>query len=414
MPSRRVIAAFLAQRVAHLSPESGYQRTAAARAVGAFPNLGRVAMGAPMCILAVTKASAVSTRLKLAPTRNKFCNVLSFPHWVSLRYVTHVTKLVACGGKFQACEHDARFCDTRNAPRGPPPHPTLLPSAQRHFTLALFAHPALNTSDWCMSQPLLTSFLALPRRPARILSRERNVVVSLFDSTHTGLGCWINRGFVCYAYQHEPSVAQHRVETLGSLRRCTTDLYDTDCLNAILERHADEVAFAFAAPPGRDLSVIGARFWRQKRLQDPEFQERAVASIVAIDELFATWAVPYYISNPASSQLGKLWKPPRFKFQPCDYGGYLPTDDKHPLYHDCVPPRDAYTQQQGLWTGGGFRMPQTRPVKPKWRVYVAKSVGKTRRISPIVYSTTKSRGARASTPRGFAQAVCARLLGDGA
>ena len=74
--------------------------------------------GAPMCILGVTKASTVSTRLKLAPTRNKFCNH-NRGTTTTIVGNKYVTKLVACGGKFEACEHRARFCDSQNAHRGP-------------------------------------------------------------------------------------------------------------------------------------------------------------------------------------------------------------------------------------------------------------------------------------------------------
>ena len=71
-----------------------------------------------MCILGVTKASTAFTRLKLAPTRNKFCNHNKSTAIAILRN-KYVTKLVACGGKFEACEHRARFCDSQDAHRGP-------------------------------------------------------------------------------------------------------------------------------------------------------------------------------------------------------------------------------------------------------------------------------------------------------
>ena len=127
--------------------------------------------------------------------------------------------------------------------------------------------------------------------------------------------------------------------------------------------------------------------------------------------MFEAWGCPYYIANPASSQLRKLWREPNYTYQPYSFGRYLDPADKHPLYPDFIPAQDAYSQQQGLWVGGGFRMPSGKPVDPEWKYFVSARCGvaSTRRMSPVLYSNWNARGARASTPRGFARALCQRL-----
>ena len=90
-------------------------------------------------------------------------------------------------------------------------------------------------------------------------------------------------------------------------------------------------------------------------------------------------------------RLRALWREPSHTFQPADYGGYLDPIDTHPLYPGIVPPQDAYTQKQGLWTGGGLRMPLPKPVEPTWRYFVSKRgphAGVRRRMSPVLSSAS--------------------------
>ena len=264
-------------------------------------------------------------------------------------------------------------------------------------------------------QAAITRFItAYHDHPA--VRQGRMVVVSLFDNDGTALEPWLGKGYTCVAYQHSDKPREHRVRTYsgGSVHVC--DLTKPETLFAIDARHEElGVAFACAMPPSKDLSVAGARHWKRKRDQDPEFQEKAASLVALIERLFLQWDCPYYISNPATSQLGKLLRAPNHTYQPYVFGGWLAPTDTHPLYPESIPPQDAYTQHQGLWTGGGFRMPVPKPVAPTWKYFVSKqrrSGARTglRRMSPVLYSNWSARGARACTPRGFARALCERLL----
>ena len=245
-------------------------------------------------------------------------------------------------------------------------------------------------------------------------------VVSLFDADGSALAPWAARGYRCIAVSHEPDPRKWKdsgVQPTGKVRRVTY------ALNTVREVEGEghpwldfghtDIAFACASPPSRDLSLAGARHWKAKRKKDPRFQESAVALVKEVRDVFEAWGCPYYIANPASSQLRKLWREPNYTYQPYDFGGWLDPTDKHPLYPDFIPAQDAYSQQQGLWTGGGFRMPAGKPVEPEWKYFTSarKGAGGTRRrrMSPVLYSNWSARGARASTPRGFACALCQRL-----
>jgi len=240
-------------------------------------------------------------------------------------------------------------------------------------------------------------------------------VVSLFDTTGMALEPWLKKGYTCIGYQHSDKPRDHKTRTYNGGTVTVCDLTKLDTLTSICSKHLNTVAFACALPPSKDLSVAGARHWKRKRDKDPHFQDYAVRLVSWINVCFEQWDCPFYISNPATSQLGKMWRPPNHRYQPFEFGGYLSASESHPLYPEYIPKQDAYTQHQGLWTGGPFRMPRPKAVEPTWKYFISKrkSVSKAhagmRRMSPILYSNWNARGARSCTPRGFARALCERL-----
>lgn len=87
------------------------------------------------------------------------------------------------------------------------------------------------------------------------------------------------------------------------------------------------------------------------------------------------------IENPVST-LGSYWRKPDFTFHPFEFGGWPGGAN------------DDYGKRTCLWTGGGFRLPQKRPIeafRPLW-IY---------NLPPA-----DNRGdLRSVTPPGFARAV---------
>lgn len=138
-----------------------------------------------------------------------------------------------------------------------------------------------------------------------------------------------------------------------------------------------EYAFVAAFPPCTHLAGSGARWWRSKG-----FAALAEAAVLfARAEQIAEWCgCPYFIENPVG-RMSSVHKPDSL-FDPCDYGGYLD------------PPGDAYTKKTCLWTGGGFVMPDPRPVFP--------TEGSRMHLLP---PSPDRADLRSVTPEGFARAV---------
>jgi hypothetical protein len=104
----------------------------------------------------------------------------------------------------------------------------------------------------------------------------------------------------------------------------------------------------FAFPPCTHLAASGARWFGDKGLS----ALRDSISLVEACRRICEWSgAPYCIENPIGT-LSTYWRKPDYIFDPCDYGAYL------------TPPSDAYTKKTCLWTGGGFVMPEKRPVAP--------------------------------------------------
>lgn len=194
------------------------------------------------------------------------------------------------------------------------------------------------------------------------------LVLSLCDRTGVMVQPWREAGYRCMIVD-----TQHpRGETTdGLLTRVGADV--TTWLPPLTE-----YAAAFAFPPCTHLAKSGARWWRDKGLAALIEGLQVVEACRRICE----WTgAPWMLENP-SGAISSHWRKPDHTFDPCHYGGYL------------EPPGDAYTKLTCLWAGGGFVMPEKRPVEPTEgsRMHL---VGPGPRRSDI----------RSVTPEGFARAV---------
>lgn len=210
---------------------------------------------------------------------------------------------------------------------------------------------------------------------------NKDIVVSLCDFTGIFTKPWREAGYEAIHVDPQRENNGTIIEMLPVIRE------------AIM---SGRVAFVAGFPPCTDVAVSGARHWESKYQKDRYFQ--AKASIVAeqcrmIGELSGA---PWFFENPMSGFSGVFGKC-NHKFNPCDFGGYLPESDQHPEWPDFIPPRDAYNKQTWLWSGNGFVMPKVRHVKPVGDDYPGwkKLGGKSLRTKNI----------RSATPRGFSQAV---------
>jgi hypothetical protein len=194
------------------------------------------------------------------------------------------------------------------------------------------------------------------------------IVVSLFDYTGNMVAPWAAAGFLCYCVDLRHPAGENRE---GNIVRVGADVRDW------LPPYT-KVKILFAFPPCTHVAVSGARW----------FKDKGLGALIESLELFeasvriAEWTqAPYLIENPVST-ISTYWRKPDYTFNPCDFGGYLPS------------PGEAYTKRTCLWAGSGFQMPKPKPVAPV-------EGSKMHRLSPSAFRSAL----RSETPRGFAEAV---------
>ena len=228
----------------------------------------------------------------------------------------------------------------------------------------------------------------------------KGIVISLYDFTGEALKPWAEAGYTCYAFdiQHPPEGHTTDFWGLGSIHYRHADLHNYETIVNL--KHTFEgvnVVFGMAFPVCTDMAVSGAAHFKRKAKVDPLFQIKAVSHAMRCGELFDALGVPYFVENPVSV-LATKWRKPDHNFHPYEYGGYIHDDQaEHPRWPEYIAPKDAYPKKTCLWTGGGFTMPERKPVPvPEgYSTQHKKLGGKSQRTKDI----------RSATPRGFAKAV---------
>ena len=221
--------------------------------------------------------------------------------------------------------------------------------------------------------------------------------VFLYDKTGIMAQPWLDAGYECWLFdgQHDSGINRE-----GNLVKVGMWF-----LPSGIESHAEEIKsmvgsadFVFGFPECTDLAVSGAAHFARKRDANPGFQNEATALAKLVEIVGNQFNCPWGVENPVSV-LSTLWRKPDFSFHPWEFGGYLPEDDKHPLYPDYIKPRDAYPKKTCIWHGNGFIEPEKKPV------YV--DAGYSDQHKKLGGKSIKTKNIRSATPRGFAQAAFA-------
>lgn len=237
--------------------------------------------------------------------------------------------------------------------------------------------------------------------------KQRKVVLSLFDYTGEAVRPWAEAGYrcVCLDIQHDGKSWENVGDCGGEIIRDYWDASAPDAVQAAVAHvYAGRAVFVFGFPPCTDLASSGAKHWAAKRAADPDFQTKAVAMArLVADVADEVGGVPYVIENPTGA-LCTLWRQPDHRFDPCDFGGYVPGDGVHPTWPEYIPAFDAYTKRTCLWTGNGFVMPRKAPVDP---VVIRFDNGKSGspQWAKLGGKSLRTKNIRSATPRGFARAV---------
>lgn len=156
------------------------------------------------------------------------------------------------------------------------------------------------------------------------------------------------------------------------------------------------VAFVAGFPPCTDLAVSGAAHFKNKAKKDKHFQAKAALIAEQCRMIGEMSGAPWFFENPISV-LSSIMGKPNHKFDPYQYGGYLPEGDTHPEWPEYIKPRDAYPKKTCLWSGNGFEMPKIKEVLVM--------AGYSDQHNKLGGKSLRTKNIRSATPRGFAQAV---------
>jgi hypothetical protein len=243
---------------------------------------------------------------------------------------------------------------------------------------------------------------------------KKPVVLSFFEFTGTILEPWAKAGYQCYAFdiQHGGPVRDsygRPDEGFIEFRHWDASkgiLATLDMLDDLIWNH--RIAMVFGFPPCTNLAASGARHWEAKRKADPAFQLRAAQWAKDVALVAEYHCAPYMVENPQGA-LSTLWRKSDHRFDPCDFGGYIPeAEAAHPRWPEYIPPRDAYTKRTCLWASSTFVMPPRVSIEPVRLTYTRKD-GTVTTGSPqwgkLGGKSMKTKNIRSATPRGFARAV---------
>lgn len=231
----------------------------------------------------------------------------------------------------------------------------------------------------------------------------RPVVLSLYCFTGEAVRPWAAAGFDCYCFdiQHPEGGTVEVLPGGGTIRKEPLDLWNRENVMRLADRFAGRAAFLSSFPVCTDMAVSGSRHFARKAAVDPLFQRKAADHAIWCGDLGNALGCPWYAENPVSV-LSTFWRKPNYAFNPFEYGGYIPEAEAlHPRWPDYIPARDAYTKRTCLWTGGGFVMPDRRPV-PLPDNYDGSLIWK-----KLGGKSMKTKNIRSATPRGFSRAAFA-------
>jgi len=233
----------------------------------------------------------------------------------------------------------------------------------------------------------------------------KRMVVSLCDLTAHMVLPWAEAGHrcLCIDVQHPEGMQKHPLHE--NIVRWGIDILD--------QRVGDfmawnDICFVSCFPPCTDLTGAGSRWWKEKGDGAYEF---AMKLVRRCEELAESTGAPYFIENPPGrieSGAGcsvnphpARWRKWDYRFQPYEYGGWhgegkelydgievmrllewFSSKDEKVVGKSAEIPRwhrfteycadrgvslktmdnDGYHKSTCLWTGGGFVMPEKKPV----------------------------------------------------
>lgn len=234
-------------------------------------------------------------------------------------------------------------------------------------------------------------------------------VISLFDYSGNAVRDWARAGYDCHCFDIcHPRTLIEQVGK-GAITYHPSNLnHDGDGWLQVCQIASEATGrkVLFAWPPCEDMTVSGNRHKASKRAADPLFQWKAMRRATRSAAVARKYGFAWMVENPVGA-LSTLWRKPNYIWNPCDFGGYLPPEKEHPIWPKYIPPRDAYTKKTGAWVGGGFVMPEPKPVAPEIIERKTKSgrvIRGSRQFFMLGGSSEKTKKIRNLGPRGACMA----------
>ena len=182
---------------------------------------------------------------------------------------------------------------------------------------------------------------------------------------------WADAGLLCYLVDIQHPPGERRVGNIVYVGADARHWFPPDVLGKPL--------FVVCNPPCTDIAVSGARWFATKGLR----RLAQAIELFAVSQEFTDWAgCPFLIENPVST-ISSYWRKPDHTFHPWEYAGYL-----------ADPEVENTSKLTYLWTGGGFVMPEKRPVPAPHR-----------KDCWLMPPSEDRANLRSTTPNGFARAV---------
>ena len=208
-----------------------------------------------------------------------------------------------------------------------------------------------------------------------------SIIISLCDYTGIFTRPWVNAGYQALHVDPQRDNNGTILEMMPAIRKAVLSV---------------NVCFVAGFPPCTDVAVSGAAHFKSKLDKDKHCQSKAALVAEQCRMIGELSGAPWFFENPVSV-FSSIFGKPQYKFDPYDYGGYLPENDEHPDYPEIIKARDAYPKKTCLWAGGGFEMPDKNPVKV--------GGGYSDQHHKLGGRSLRTKNIRSATPRGFAKAV---------
>jgi len=217
--------------------------------------------------------------------------------------------------------------------------------------------------------------------------------IFLYDYTGLIAKPWLDAGYECWSFdgQHPEGITRegNYVKVGMWFYPDKTDQQAMDVFMLV----GPNVVHVFGFPECKDLAVSGATHFKKKLAENPNVQINAANLAKLVEKVAHLYGCAWAAENPVSV-LSTLWRAPDFYFNPFDYGGYLPKNDKHPEYPEYIKPRDAYPKKTCIWCGNGYKQPKKKPVEVE--------SGYSQQHRKLGGKSLKTKNIRSATPRGFA------------